>query len=87
MNPDKQNQLENVLQEIASVQKELFALNTRLGNLSLEVLKLSEPEPDSRDLSNPYWGISGHINYSDRLYPVPNSAKNKSKTNPPDDIL
>lgn len=44
MNPEKQNRLENILQEIASVQKTLFELNTRLTNLSEEVIKLtSEP--------------------------------------------
>lgn len=44
MNPEKQNRLENVLEEISRIQKSLFEMNTRLGNLTMEVTKLTEED-------------------------------------------
>ena len=41
MDVNKVNHIENILQEISSVQRQLFDLNTQLGNLSLELVKAS----------------------------------------------
>ena len=41
MDVNKVNHIENILQEISFVQRQLFDLNTQLGNLSLELIKAS----------------------------------------------